>query len=80
MAIIVERTEDDLFVSKSDNSVKIRPILDRLGKEISQHAIYDVAVDVAVNDEPRYDYVETAIPIEIVNEDEREDEINPELD
>lgn len=57
--IVIGQYNDKLMKTYSDSEFKIRPIYDRLGKEISPHAKYDIAVDIIVEGKPRYDYVET---------------------
>lgn len=57
--IVIEQYNDKLMKTYSDSELKIRPIYDRLGKEINPHAKYDIAVDIMVEGKPRYDYVET---------------------
>lgn len=57
--IKTEVINERLIKSYSDNNKKIKPIFDRLGKEINPHAEYDIAVDIMVEGKPRYDYVET---------------------
>ena len=54
-----ERIDERLVKSYSDNGVKIKQAYDRLGKPINENAVYDKAIDVIVNGQPRYDYVET---------------------
>ena len=77
--IVIEKIDDILVKSYSDINKKIKPIFDRLGKEINPHAKYDIAVDIIVNGQPRYDYVETDIDIEVEEEtDEAVEEVNEE--
>ena len=59
-----EQIDERLIKSYSDNGVKIKQAYDRLGKPINENAVYDKAIDVIVNGQPRYDYVETNIPIQ----------------
>ena len=61
--IKVEKMENN-FKTYSDK-YKIRPILDRLGEAINPNAIYDVAEDIEVNGQPRFDYEETDIEKEV---------------
>lgn len=61
--IKVEKTETG-FRTYSDEDYMIKPILDRLGKEINPNAIYDEAEDIEVDGKPRFDYEETNIKIE----------------
>jgi len=70
--IKIERT-DYGFKTYSDENYKIRPIFDRLGEEINLNAIYDEAEDVEVNEHPRFDYEETNIKREIIEEEENEE-------
>lgn len=70
MAIQHEILENNLVRTYSDNSLKIKQTYDRLGQPISEYAIYDEAVDILINGEPRYDYVETDEPIEVEQEEE----------
>lgn len=56
------------FRTYSDEDYMIRPILDRLGKEINPNAIYDEAEDIEVNGQPRFDYEETNVKREIIEE------------
>jgi len=65
--IKIEKTEEG-FRTYSDEDYMIRPILDRLGKEINPNAIYDEAEDIEVNGQPRFDYEETDIKREIIDE------------
>ena len=58
--IKVEKIETG-FRTYSDEDYMIRPILDRLGKEISPNAMYDEAEDIEVDGRPRFDYEETDI-------------------
>lgn len=58
--IKIEKTETG-FRTYSDEDYMIKPILDRLGKEINLNAIYDEAEDIKVNGQPRFDYEETDI-------------------
>ena len=68
MAIQTEVLSERLIRSYSDNNKKIKPVFDRLGKPISEHALYDRADDIIVDGKPRYDYVETDIDVEIIEE------------
>lgn len=65
--IKVEKTENG-FRTYSDEDYMIRPILDRLGKEISPNAMYDEAEDIEVDGKPRFDYEETDTKREIEEE------------
>lgn len=67
--IKVEKTETG-FRTYSDEDYMIRPILDRLGKEINPNAIYDEAEDIEVDGRPRFDYEETDIKREIIEIEE----------
>lgn len=62
--IKTEVISERLIKSYSDNSKKIKPTFDRLGKEINPNAIYDEAIDIIINGQPRYDYIETDQDIE----------------
>lgn len=62
--IRIEKLKDG-FKTYSDENYMIRPILDRLGKEINPNAIYDEAEDIEVDGKPRFDYEETDIKREI---------------
>jgi hypothetical protein len=57
--IKTEQISDRLIKSYSDNHKMIRPVFDRLGKPINPNALYDSAIDIIVNGQPRYDYIET---------------------
>lgn len=63
-----EQINERLIKTYSDSNKMIKPTFDRLGKEINPHAKYDIAVDIIVNGQPRYDYVETDIDIEVEEE------------
>lgn len=65
--IKIEKIENG-FKIYSDENYMIRPILDRLGKEINPNAIYDEAEDIEVDGQPRFDYEETDIKREIIDE------------
>ena len=69
--IVIEQTENG-FKTYSDENYMIKPILDRLGKEINSNAMYDEAEDIEVNGQPRFDYEETDIKREIEQEIEEE--------
>ena len=69
--IKIEKTETG-FRTYSDEDYMIKPILDRLGKEINPEAIYDEAEDIEVDGQPRFDYEETDIKREIEPEIEEE--------
>ena len=62
--IIIEQISEKLIKSYSDNNKMIKPIYDRLGKPINPDAKYAEAIDIIVNGQPRYNYVETNIEIE----------------
>lgn len=62
--IKTEAINERLIKSYSDNNKKIKPTFDRLGREINPNAVYDEAIDIIVNGQPRYDYVETDQDIE----------------
>lgn len=69
--IKTEAINERLIKSYSDNNKMIKPIFDRLGKEINPNAVYDEAIDVIVDGQPRYDYIETDQDIvTIVTEEE----------
>lgn len=61
--IKTEQISDRLIKSYSDNNKVIKPVFDRLGKPINPNAMYDSAIDIIVNGQPRYAYVETNIDI-----------------
>lgn len=63
-----EQINERLIKSYSDSNKMIKPVYDRLGKEINPHAKYDIAVDIIIDGQPRYDYVETDIDIEVEEE------------
>ena len=67
--IRVEKIEEG-FRTYSDEGYMIRPTLDRLDEEINPNAIYDEAEDIEVDGEPRFDYEETEIKVEIPEEEE----------
>lgn len=69
--IKIEKIENG-FKIYSDKNYMIRPILDRLEKEINPNAIYDEAEDIEVDGQPRFDYEETDIKREIELEIEEE--------
>lgn len=68
--VIIENT--DLWLTKSDSGFKIKQVADRLGQPIPD-VEYGEAVDIDVNGQPRYDYIETENLVE-VPEDETEGE------
>lgn len=68
--IVIEKIDDRLIKSYSDSNKIIKPVYDRLGKAINPYAAYSEAIDIIVNGQPRYDYVETDIDIEIIEENE----------
>lgn len=72
--IKIEKTKEG-FRTYSDEDYMIKPILDRLGREINSNAIYDEAEDIEVDGQPRFDYIETDIKREI-EEDLNEEYIN----
>ena len=76
--IKIEKIENG-FKIYSDKNYMIRPILDRLGKKINANAIYDEAEDIEVNGFPRFDYEETNIKREIM-EEENEEYINENME
>lgn len=57
--IKTEQISERLIKSYSDNNKMIRPVFDRLGKPINPNALYAEAIDIIVNGQPRYDYIET---------------------
>lgn len=67
--IKTEIVENNFIKTYSNNNKMIRPIYDRLGKEINPDALYSEAVDIVVNGLPRYEYEETEIEIESEQED-----------
>ena len=71
--IKIDKIEEG-YKTYSDEDYMIRPIFDRLGKEINPNAIYDEAEDIDVNGYPRYDYEETDIKRIIVEETEEIEE------
>ena len=74
--ITTERIENtDLWLTKSDSGFKIKQVVDRLGQPIPD-VEYGEAVDIDVNGQPRYDYIETETPIEIPVEEEAEEPID----
>ena len=76
--ITTERIENtDLWLTKSDSGFKIKQVVDRLGQPIPD-VEYGEAVDIDVNGQPRYDYIETETPIEIPVEEEAEEPIDNE--
>lgn len=66
--IVIEKIDDRLIKSYSDSNKIIKPVYDRLGKAINPNAAYSEAIDIIVNGQPRYDYVETDIDIETSEE------------
>lgn len=70
MAVDTKKLNEKHIKSFSTNGKKIRPVFDRLGKPISEHAKYDdgIAIDIIVDGKPRYDYVETDEDVEIIEE------------
>lgn len=81
--IVIEKIDDRLVKSYSDINKMIKPIFDRMGKEINTNAAYGEAIDIIVNGKPRYDYVETDIDIEVeeevLEEETTEEEITDEV-
>ena len=71
--IVIERYENtNLWITRSDAGVKIKPVFDRLGKEIADFN-YNEAIDIDVDGYPRYDYEETE---EVIEQEENEEENN----
>ena len=71
--IKIKRIENtDLWLTKSDSGFKIKQVVDRLGQPIPD-VEYNDAIDIDVNGQPRYDYIETENLVE-VPEDETEGE------
>lgn len=66
--IKIEKLEEG-FRTYSDEDYMIRPILDRLGEEINPNAIYDEAEDIEIDGQPRFEYEETDIKREILEEE-----------
>ena len=58
----------------------IKPILDRLGEPINLNALYDEAEDIEVDGQPRFDYEETNIKIEIIEEENNEEFFNENME
>ena len=52
----------------SDNNKMVKQVMDRLNRPIRENAIYAEAVDMVIDGQPRYDYVETDIDIEVEEE------------
>ena len=73
--LIINRLEEnnDLWLTKSDSGYYIKHKVDRMLNEPSDDALYEEAVDIDVNGQPRYEYEETNILIE---NEEQEDESN----
>lgn len=61
----------------SDNNKMVKQVMDRLNRPIRENAIYAEAVDMVIDGQPRYDYVETDIDIEVEEEvlEEETDEV-----
>lgn len=61
MAVDTKRIDERLIKSFSTNGKMIKPIFDRLGKPIREDTVYEdgIAVDMIVDGQPRYDYIET---------------------
>lgn len=72
--IKIEKIETG-FRTYSDEDYMIRPILDRLGNEINSNAMYDEAEDIEVDGYPRFDYIETDIKREVIEDEESEENI-----
>ena len=71
--IKIKRIENtNLWLTKSDSGFKIKQVVDRLGQPIPD-VEYNEAIDIDVNGQPRYDYIETENLVE-VPEDETEGE------
>lgn len=66
--IDIELRNDGLILSFSTNGKQIKPIFDRLGKPIAEYTIYKdgKAVDIIVDGDPRFDYVETDFDVDTV--------------
>lgn len=58
----------------SDNNKMVKQVMDRLNRPIRENAIYAEAVDMVIDGQPRYDYVETDIDIEVEEETTEEEE------
>ena len=67
--IIQEPYNENLIKTYSDKGVKIKPVYDRIGNKISEHAIYSVAIDIIIDGQARYDYAETDEPVEKTKEE-----------
>ena len=78
--IVIEKIDDELIKSYSDSNKMIKPVYDRIGKEINPNAVYGEAIDIIVNGQPRYDYVETDIDIEVEEEVLEEETTEEETD
>ena len=65
--IVIERIENGCK-TYSDEDYMIKPIYDRLGKPINPNALYETAEDIEVDGYPRFDYEETDIKREIIDE------------
>lgn len=78
--IKTELLDERLIKSYSDGNKMIKPVYDRLGKAINSNAIYDVAIDVIVDGNPRYCYEETDIEIKHINEDELQNKVRDVMD
>lgn len=68
----------NLMVSYGIHGKKIRPIRDELGKPFDVNALYDKAFDISItmpNGEkiPRFEYVESDIDVEIIEEQTNEE-------
>lgn len=62
--IVQEPYNEELVKTYSNSGYKIQPIYDRTGNKISEHAIYDVAIDILIDGQARFDYAETDEPVE----------------
>ena len=72
MAIKVERI-NDLFRTYSDNPDKtLLQVFDNSNKEDvrSLNRTYIEAIDISVNNKPRYEYEEIDKPVEVINDEE----------
>lgn len=64
----------------SDNNKMVKQVMDRLNRPIRENAIYAEAVDMVIDGQPRYDYVETDIDIEVEEEVLEEETTEEETD
>lgn len=74
--IIINKVEDG-FLTYSDSGLKIKPVYDRLNREINKEALYDDAFDIEVEGKPRFEYEETDIKREVI---ENEESINKSME